>query len=49
MEPASAAGPGAPWAKVVNLANWSEAESEIAWSLTNPNRLTSSSRSKSKA
>ena len=30
VEPASAAGPGAPWAKVVNLANWSE---------TDPNRL----------
>ena len=30
VEPVSAAGPGAPWAKVVNLANWSEAD---------PNRL----------
>ena len=30
VEPVSAAGPGAPWAKVVNLANWSE---------TDPNRL----------
>lgn len=26
VEPVSAAGPGAPWAKVVNLANWSEAD-----------------------
>ena len=30
VEPASAAGPRAPWPKVVNLANWSEAD---------PNRL----------
>ena len=30
VEPASAAGRGTPWAKVVNLANWSDA---------NPNRL----------
>ena len=43
VEPASAAGGGSQWAKVVKLANGVR-PIRTTWSLTSPNRLTSSSR-----